>query len=271
MAAQPVPIVPDTKPDDADFAMVSRSKNSTSWWPLLTALCVALACGGTARAAEPVATPDTVVLLHGLGRSTSAMWVMKTRLKAAGFEVVNIGYRSLSRTPEQILVDVNAEIASCCAKPQGAAKLHFVGHSLGGLLIRGHLARQRYAHLGRVVLIGTPSGGTGLVDKWRDKWWFEFAGPTARSLGTDGNSFPNSLPKPDYPVGVIAGVKPNDRNEELLPGDDDGLVPVESTRVDGMADFIVVEGGHAALRYSPEVARQVTAFLRHGSFTARSN
>jgi hypothetical protein len=114
-------------------------------------------------------------------------------------------------------------------------------------------------------LIATPNAGTPLVDAYRDSWWMDLAGPTAKSLGTDPDSFPNSLPAPDYPVGVIAGVR-EAAFLDLIPGDDDGLVPVESTKVAGMADFVVVESNHVYLRYSREVARQTIAFLRTGEF-----
>jgi hypothetical protein len=94
----------------------------------------------------------------------------------------------------------------------------------------------------------------------------DLAGPTARALGTDAESFPASLPPPDYPVGIFAGVRLGSFRIDLIEGDDDGLVPVESTKVPGMTDFIVVETGHAMMRYNEEVAMQTIAFLRHGRF-----
>jgi pimeloyl-ACP methyl ester carboxylesterase len=206
---------------------------------------------------------ETVVLLHGLGRSEAAMWPLAARIEAAGFDTVRIGYDSLGDPPERIVAAVSQQIDACCkASPQ---PVHFVGHSLGGLIIRAYLAENELRTPGRVVLIATPNAGTPLVDAYRDSWWMRFAGPTARSLGTGPESFPNSLPPPDHPVGVIAGIR-NAALFDLIPGDDDGLVPLESTRVDGMVDFIVVESNHYLMRYSPEVARQTIAFLKTGGF-----
>ena len=192
------------------------------------------------------------------------MWPMAVRIEKAGFDVVRIGYDSLRQTPEQILAEVSRQIDACCANLP--ASVHFVGHSLGGLMIRAYLAGHEVRSRGRVVLIATPNAGTPLVDAYGDAWWMDLVGPTAKSLGTGLDSFPNSLPKPDYPVGVIAGVREYRLLEDLIPGEHDGLVPLESTRIDGMVDFITVDSNHAFLRYSREVARQTVAFLRTGRF-----
>jgi pimeloyl-ACP methyl ester carboxylesterase len=207
---------------------------------------------------------EMVVVLHGLGRSKVAMWYLATRLSDAGYRVERIGYRSMRDTPEQILADMDKQMAECCIDK--SPKLHFVGHSLGGLLIRAHLAKHSYANLGRVVLLGTPNRGTEIVDNLRHKWWFQVLGPVARSLGTDAGSFPNTIGPPDYPLGVVAGKKTGLSNEALLPGDDDGLVSVESTRIAGMTDFVVVETGHSAMRYDAEVVAYVSRFLKTGRF-----
>ncbi|MEZ5729432.1 MAG: alpha/beta fold hydrolase [Burkholderiaceae bacterium] len=215
--------------------------------------------------AAGASTPATVVLLHGLGRSKSAMWRLENRLEGAGFKVESIGYRSLSQSPAQIIEAVERQIRACCGAVDG--KLHFVGHSLGGLLIRAYLQRHDVPELGRVVLIGTPNQGTEIVDRFRDRWWMRLAGPTARALGTNDDSLPSSLAPPYYPVGVIAGVTGSGRNDAVLPGDDDGLVSVEATKLEGMTDFVVVDSGHSLMRYSDEVANQTIMFLRQGRFS----
>jgi pimeloyl-ACP methyl ester carboxylesterase len=229
------------------------------------AACAAF--GMAACEAEPpgpaTSQNEKVVLLHGLGRSETAMALLGSRIRAAGFEVIRIGYDSIGEPPESILATVGQEIDACCK--EWPEPVHFVGHSLGGLIIRGYLAEGTVRTPGRVVLIATPNAGTPLVDKYRDSWWIGLVGPTAKSLGTGPDSFPNSLPAPDFPVGVIAGAR-EARFLDLIPGDDDGLVPVESTKLTGMLDFIIVDSNHAMMRYSGEVARQTIAFLRTGEF-----
>lgn len=206
-----------------------------------------------------------VVLLHGFGRSDYAMRKLHTHLSEAGYLVYNLGYRSMMRQPEDIVAEISERVNACCAGQEQL--VHFVGHSLGGLIIRAYLEQNEIANLGHVVLIGTPNQGTEIVDKYRDRWWMKLAGPTALALGTDANSFPNSLPAPHYPVGVIAGSYTRVDNESLVPGLDDGVVSVESTKLkSGMTDFILVESGHSSMRNNEVIAAQTVSFLKHGGF-----
>lgn len=207
---------------------------------------------------------ELVVLMHGLGRSNTAMWKLASRLEDAGYFVVRVGYRSFQQTPEQILESITAQINACCTKHKHA--VHFVGHSLGGLLTRAYLQNNKVDHLGRVVLLASPNHGTEVVDQYRERWWMKFAGPMAMALGTDENSFPHSLEPPYYPVGVIAGINGDEDNDKILPGKDDGLVTVESTKLQGMTDFIIIESGHSLMRYNEEVAKQTIAFIKYEKF-----
>jgi triacylglycerol lipase len=212
---------------------------------------------------------ETVVLLHGLGRSESAMLLLESSLKAAGFAVHNLGYPSMEATPEALVALVGEQIQACCSS--GTGTIHFVGHSLGGLLIRAYLERQRPRNLGRVVLIGTPNKGSELADMDAAALvdvLLDWAGPAARALGTGPAGFPASLSAPDYPVGVIAGTKSNAIGNEWLPQPNDGLVSVESTRLAGMAAFVSFELTHWGLRNDRRVATQVVTFLQNGEFSA---
>lgn len=243
---------------------LGRRASFTGLFVMLVALVTLSVAEEREAAGGDAMSGETVVLLHGLGRGKTAMWLLASRIGNAGFDVIRIGYDSLRSTPGEILADVASQIDSCCKAL--VAPVHFVGHSLGGLMIRAYLAENRLANLGRVVLIGTPNNGTPVVDRLGDSWWLDLAGPTARMLGTDAESFPGSLPDPDYPTGVIAGVSVRSISSRFIPGDDDGLVPVESTKVAGMKDFIIVESGHSFMLYDNEVARQVVAFLQRGEF-----
>lgn len=231
---------------------------------VLLLTCQAGVAGPELPREELASDREIVVLLHGLGRNNMAMWLLARRLEDAGFHVERIGYSSLNVSPGEILEEVGSQIDSCCSRHHKT--VHYVGHSLGGLLIRAYLQERRPPNLGRVVLMGTPNRGTPIVDRFRDQWWMELLGPTTNALGTDSGSFPNSLEPPWYPVGVIAGVTTRGNNEPWLPGADDGLVTVEATRLEGMSDFIVLRTGHAFMRYDPEVARQTISFLNDGSF-----
>ncbi|MEW8586243.1 MAG: alpha/beta fold hydrolase [Candidatus Thiodiazotropha sp.] len=229
-----------------------------------TLLSLTLATDDQQAISKTLSRQEIVVLLHGLGRSNTAMWRLASRLEGAGYEVHRVGYSSINTTTDEIITDITQQISDCCANE--SRPVHFVGHSLGGLLIRSYLQDNPIDNLGRVVLIGTPNSGTGIADQFRGNCLVELLVPVATALGTDETSLPNRLAPPYYPVGVIAGFQKSHTNEAYLPGRDDGLVPVESTKLEGMTDFIEVESGHSMMRYKKEVAEQVIFFLKTGRF-----
>lgn len=217
-----------------------------------------------ARAAAETAARETVVVLHGLGRSSTSMWLLALRLKRAGFQVELVGYDSINQSPDEILEEITEQIRECCENNRG--RIHFVGHSLGGLMVRAYLQNNEIPDLGRVVLMGTPNQGTVAADYFRDTWLLKKLGPTAERLGTDEQSFPRTLEASYYPVGIIAGEYESDLIDNVIPGKDDGLVPVEATKLEGMTDFILLQTSHAMMRYDEEVARQTIEFLKSSRF-----
>ncbi len=209
-------------------------------------------------------TSETVMLLHGLGRSDRAMRAMEQRLVVAGFEVENLRYPSTRLGPEEIVELVDREIDSCC---RGSARLHFITHSLGGIVVRAYLATNRPKNLGRVVMLSPPNQGSELVDRFDGRIFRWMVGETGSDLGTDPNSLPNRLPPVDFPLGVIAGTASlNPIGSVLIPGDDDGTVAVARMRVAGMADFLPVRHSHTFIMRAPSVAAQAIRFLRFGHF-----
>lgn len=235
------------------------------------AVLVVLLGGGLYIADLPLFKPappgaEQVVLLHGLGRTESAMLVLENSLAGAGFEVHNIGYPSNDETPAQLVARVSAAINDCCANNDRT--VHFVGHSLGGLLIRAYLAAGLPDNLGRVVLLGTPNHGSELADleDGLPGTMLELAGPTAQMLGTGPDGFAASLPPPDFEVGVIAGTRDALVTNEWLPLPNDSMVSLESAKLEGMSDFRQFNLTHWGLRNNPAVAEATIAFLNAGRF-----
>jgi pimeloyl-ACP methyl ester carboxylesterase len=225
------------------------------------------ASSSPALASPPDASPslETVVLLHGLGRSDRSMRPLEKHVSHAGFQVRNLRYPSTDLPPDELVANLHAQLSGCCAD---APRLHFVTHSLGGILVRAYLAGHPLSNLGRVVMLAPPNHGSELADLVSDSKLVRLAmGPTAQQLGTGPDSLPNRLPEPTFELGIIAGTRSvNPISGFFLPGESDGTVSVESARLPGMSDFITVPTSHTFIMKSDATAGHVVEFLRHGHF-----
>lgn len=192
---------------------------------------------------------------------------MEQALTEAGYQVENINYPSRTATIQKLADDaIGRAVADC--RQNGATKIDFVTHSLGGILVRSYLARHSLSSLGRVVMLAPPNQGSEVVDKiggWRLFKWIN--GPAGDELGTDSNSVPNQLGPVKYPVGIIAGDRSiNWINSLMIPGPDDGKVSVKRAKLAGMSDFIVLHTAHPFIMQNRQAIRQTIQFLRTGTF-----
>lgn len=192
---------------------------------------------------------------------------MGDALTAAGYSVDNRAYPSRE---DGIMDLAEVTIAAALATPEAreATCVHFVTHSMGGILVRAYLSRHRPDNLGRVVMLAPPNAGSEVVDSLRAWWIYQWLnGPAGQELGTDADSVPNMLGPVDFPLGVIAGDRSiNWINSMMLPGPDDGKVTVERTRIEGMTDHLVMHVTHPTIMKHPGVISQTLAFLKDGRF-----
>jgi triacylglycerol lipase len=211
--------------------------------------------------------PESVILLHGLCRTRRSMLPMERALTAAGYRVLNVDYPSRTAAIKTLSEDaIGCALAE--TERNDTKKIHFVTHSLGGILVRSYLSRHAIPNLGRVVMLGPPNQGSEVVDKlgsWR--LFKTLNGPAGNELGTDKNSTPNQLGPANFCVGIIAGDRSiNWINSLLIPGKDDGKVSVERTKLNGMADHLVIHATHPFLMHNRTAISQTIHFLRTGRF-----
>ncbi len=207
-------------------------------------------------------TQDCVILLHGLGRTSTSMIWLANDLKRAGYQVINQSYPSR----HQQLMDIASGIAPRFEKCRTANRIHVVTHSMGAIVLRQYLALHQHSNLGRAVLLGPPNQGSEVVDAWGKRWWFRWInGPAGADLGTSIDSAPQRLPSLPMPFAVIAGSRQR-QNLFLpkLPMPHDGKVSVASTHLQGESAHLVVPVGHTWLMTNPGVRRLVLRYLQTG-------
>lgn len=231
-------------------------------------LCSTLLIPGAALAQDlsdriPQVQNECVVLVHGLNRGDGSLFLIERLLAAAGYQAVNLDYPSRSATVEDLVGYLDDAVAACEDKT-----VNFITHSLGGILVRGWIGTKDKSNLGRVVMLAPPNQGSELVDALADLALYRLiTGPAGQELGTDEEGVPARFGPVDFDLGVIAGSRSlNPVFSAMIPGEDDGAVSVESTKIEGMADHIVLPVTHTLLMNNPLVIAQAMIFLQTGHF-----
>jgi len=222
-----------------------------------------LMMGSTAFASE------CVVLLHGLARSSMSMNPMEKALQEDGYLTANIDYPSREFEIAELASIAVGEGLAACRAGENVEKIHFVTHSLGGVLVRQYLSTATIEELGRVVMMGPPNQGSVAADDLEGVPGFDWLnGPAGRQLGKGADSVPLALGPADFELGIIAGNRTIDPiTSAILENPDDGRVSVEDTRLEGMDDFVIVEHSHAFMMRMGRTIELTKLFLRTGHFS----
>lgn len=216
-----------------------------------------------------------IILLHGLARTSLSMRRLARRLDAEGFTVDNTDYPSRTDHIEPLAMGV---IARAMARaPKSDQPVHFVTHSMGGMLVRAYLHKHKLDRLGRVVMLAPPNQGTEVVDFYNlrapllGRMLGALLGPASGQLRTSADALPARLGPARFELGIIAGTV--NRNPVFGPVistiPSDGVVPVERTKLAGMSDFLALPFTHTFIMDKTVVQDQVVYFLRHGRFARK--
>jgi pimeloyl-ACP methyl ester carboxylesterase len=214
-----------------------------------------------------------LVLLHGLGRTKWSLWPVAREARRRGRTVHNLGYPSRRAPIETLADDVGRHLQTIVAS--SGEPVDVVTHSMGGIVLRAAVASGIVSaeSLHRVVMLAPPNHGSELADRLRDFAFYRFAlGPAGQQIGTGEHSVPLRLPPAPFDVGVIAGRRSNNALfARVLGAESDGKVTVESARLEGMRDLVVVDRAHTFIMWAPDVLEHIFAFLATGRFSQASS
>ena len=206
------------------------------------------------------AAGDTVILLHGLWRSMWAMDPMANFLHSKGYHTINIPYPSFRKPIPEIVSHVR-EIIDL---HDNGRPVHFVTHSLGGIITRQLLSDVPPQQIGRIVMLAPPNQGSEIID-----WLAHCAplkmtlGPAGAKLGSETLDAPTLSQKLDS--AVIMGRKSSiPFFRWLLDQENDGIVSVDRGKIDGLNEFHVVDTDHTFIATEPTVMDMTKSFLQHG-------
>lgn len=211
---------------------------------------------------------ECVILLHGLARSSGSMKKMAIFFQQHGYATINVDYPSTRLAIEACSEHLEAALE--LAYNRNFSQIHFITHSLGGIVLRYTLNKTMPEKTGRVVMLSPPNHGSEIVDNigsWKLFQWIN--GPAGQQLGTTADSMPNTLGPAIGATGIITG----DRHaffdswfSSLIKGDNDGKVSVESACLENMQDFLIVNESHPFIMNAQTVLEQSLHFIRHGRF-----
>lgn len=202
---------------------------------------------------------EGVVLVHGLWLVGWTLRPLAHYLDKAGYRTATESYDSIARSPE-----ANAEAVAKAARALNCDTVHFVGHSLGGLVTIAALESHPDLPPGRVVMLGTPLQGSAAARSFAHlpggHW---LLGESQRILH---EGLQVSLPNRE--IGMIAGRLPLGLGGVMtrLDGPHDGTVSVSETRHPDLADHLVLPVSHMSMLLSHKVNEEVVHFLAEGRF-----
>lgn len=207
------------------------------------------------------------IAIHGLGRSERSIASLQTTLKDNGYTVINFDYPSTRLS----VGDCAEYLDSVIDHLEGIEQIDIVAFSMGGIVARSYFQQHHDPRLKRVVFLGTPHQGSELAEFFFEqnpslatlsRW---VVGPAASELTPQKLK---TLPSPPIEFAIIAGGTGNrDGFSPLLLGDDDTVVSVKSTQLEGAREFCIIPSIHPVLPKNRQTRKLVIQFLEEGKFS----
>ncbi len=217
---------------------------------------------------HPLRAGQHVFVIHGYGGHPILMEKLAGEIRNAGFEVSNWRYHSLRDSLPEIALQLQSELLKFSAEDT----IHFVTHSMGGLVVRTFfelpLPAEPLPPMGRLVMLTPPNQGAEIADFAANidlnEWIF---GRNVVYMRTDSTSFAHKLAVPPLEFGIIAGARDSNHGYNIfISGDDDGFLSVPRTFLEGAKDFIILPEIHQFIIRDRQSLYQVVFFLKNGRF-----
>lgn len=210
---------------------------------------------------------ECIILIHGLARTSHCMNKAATLFSKYGYYVANINYPSRKFKIKHLVNQYIHPVVQEC-EIKGFKHIHFMTHSMGGILLRYFLSTHSIKNLGNSVMLAPPNQGSEIVDKLAHlDFFYLLNGPAGLQLGTDSNSVPMQLGDLNFDTGIITGYKTiNPLLSLLFSGKNDGKVSVERTKLNGMKDFLLVPHTHSFIMQRSKVLYQALYFVQNQKF-----
>lgn len=205
---------------------------------------IIMSCASNYRVSNPSENGDYVIMIHGLGASSAYFRPLEKALKAEGYSTIRVGYPSTRYSIEKLSDQIFPLILKKTADKN--KKIHFVTHSLGGLLLRYYLHDNTIENLGIVIMLAPPNRGSEIIDFYKENSIVSsLIGPAAMQMGTEKTDLPHLLGDAYFSPIIIAGTKSySEYFSSILPGDDDGKISVFNCSINGMKELITLPYTH---------------------------
>jgi triacylglycerol lipase len=208
----------------------------------------------------PPDNPDreTVILLHGMGRSQLSMYVLGRRFEAADYNVHHFDYDDRKNT----VAEISAQLKRHISETVVSKKYHLIGHSLGNIVIRHGFNEAYPAGLGRIVMLCPPNQKPYMAKLLQENFIYRlWTGVCGQELAS--HDFYQNLPIPKVDFGIIAG---NKGQNLTFSEANDAVITVESTRLKGSKDWIVLPHAHTFIMNFEDTFKNARNFLKSGTF-----